>query len=108
MTGLFQDHRDRLTLVSKPRAQTSPPPPCGGTSEFAMQQKFTQNCATWLSLGGGCGGGGCGGGGAVTTQCLSITPHACGGGVVVCGGVWWCVVVCGGLWCVVVVVVVRT
>ena len=29
---------------------------------------------------GGGGGGGCGSDGAVTTQCLSITPHACGGG----------------------------
>ena len=38
MTGLGQYHRDRLPLVSKPRAQMSPLPPCGGSSEFAMQR----------------------------------------------------------------------
>ena len=35
MTGLGQDHRDRLPLVSMPRAQTSPSPACGGTSELS-------------------------------------------------------------------------
>ena len=58
MTGLGQDHRDRLTLVSKPRAQTSPPPPCGDSREFAMHRhddlyelrKVQQCVSTCLSL----------------------------------------------------------
>ena len=60
MTGLGQDHRDRLPLVSKPRAQTSPSPACGGTSELSCHgsqplrleksSPQSQCSATWLSL----------------------------------------------------------